>query len=224
MLLSQGAEAKIYVGDYKGKQCLIKERFIKKYRHPDLDKQITKERMRAESKAIKRCTESGILTPEIFYVDFEDRKIFMQYFSGSLTSKQYINEYLSNGLSESEEKLYKLCVGIGELIGKLHKNNIIHGDLTTSNFLVNPKSKDNFDEYELIVIDFGLSYYSQSAEDKAVDIYVLERALLSTHSNSPQMFNQVLDAYETVDEKSCREVITKFEEVRARGRKRTMIG
>lgn len=54
-LLSQGAEAKLYLSQFNGKQCLIKERFIKNYRHPDLDKQITKERIRAESKSMTRC-------------------------------------------------------------------------------------------------------------------------------------------------------------------------
>ena len=36
----------------------------------------------------------------------------------------------------------------------------------------------------LYSIDFGLSYVSKLAEDKAVDIYVLKRALVSTHPGS----------------------------------------
>ena len=35
-----------------------------------------------------------------------------------------------------------------------------------------------------ILIDFGLSSASNLAEDKAVDLYVLERAFVSTHPNS----------------------------------------
>ncbi len=38
-----------------------------------------------------------------------------------------------------------------------------------------------------MLIDFGLSYSSHLAEDKAVDLYVLERALLSTHPHSEQL-------------------------------------
>lgn len=34
------------------------------------------------------------------------------------------------------------------------------------------------------MIDFGLSYQSSLLEDKAVDLYVLERALLSSHPNT----------------------------------------
>ncbi len=35
------------------------------------------------------------------------------------------------------------------------------------------------------MIDFGLSYNSNIPEDKAVDLYVLERAFLSTHAQHP---------------------------------------
>jgi tRNA A-37 threonylcarbamoyl transferase component Bud32 len=34
-----------------------------------------------------------------------------------------------------------------------------------------------------ILIDFGLSFTSTIPEDKAVDLYVLERALISMHSS-----------------------------------------
>lgn len=35
-----------------------------------------------------------------------------------------------------------------------------------------------------VAIDFGLGYTKPLAEDKAVDLYVLERAFVSTHPNS----------------------------------------
>jgi TP53 regulating kinase-like protein len=34
-----------------------------------------------------------------------------------------------------------------------------------------------------VLIDFGLSFTSAIPEDKAVDLYVLERALISMHSS-----------------------------------------
>jgi TP53 regulating kinase and related kinases len=46
-----------------------------------------------------------------------------------------------------------------------------------------------------VLIDFGLSYYSTIPEDKAVDLYVLERAFSSTHPNSSRLFEKVLQAY-----------------------------
>lgn len=37
------------------------------------------------------------------------------------------------------------------------------------------------------MIDFGLSYTSTLLEDKGVDLYVLERAFLSTHPNTEDL-------------------------------------
>lgn len=46
------------------------------------------------------------------------------------------------------------------------------------------------------MIDFGLAYTSSLVEDKAVDLYVLERAFASTHPDSQPLFASVLKAYE----------------------------
>ena len=45
-------------------------------------------------------------------------------------------------------------------------------------------------------MDFGLAYQSSLVEDKAVDLYVLERAFSSTHPDSEPLFASVLKAYE----------------------------
>jgi TP53 regulating kinase and related kinases len=48
----------------------------------------------------------------------------------------------------------------------------------------------------LVLIDFGLAKNTESAEERAVDLYVLERALLSTHPQLPEaFFDEVLAAY-----------------------------
>jgi TP53 regulating kinase-like protein len=46
-----------------------------------------------------------------------------------------------------------------------------------------------------VLVDFGLAYTSSSTEDKAVDLYVLERAFASTHPNSEPLFGRVLEGY-----------------------------
>lgn len=224
-VIKQGAEAKLFLGEFNGQQCLIKERFQKNYRHPDLDAQLTKERMRAESKAISRCTAAGILTPKIFHMDLNERKIYMEYLDKSITAKVYINEIVPSieSAETRETKLSELAKRIGDVVGKMHFNNIIHGDLTTSNILLNPTS-DDLSTYDLIMIDFGLANYGQSGEQKGVDLYVLERALLSTHSGVPTLFGVILDAYKDANAKNWPGIIQKFEEIRARGRKRTMVG
>lgn len=227
-IIKQGAEAKLFIGNFSGKSCLIKERFVKNYRHPDLDTHLTKERMRAESKAISRCQAAGIITPRILHMDLKERKIYMEYFDKSITAKVYINEIIPKlaNSSEGKTRINNLAKEIGSCVGKLHANNIIHGDLTTSNILLDPLESDDgtFVDHNLILIDFGLSMYSQSTEQKGVDLYVLERALLSTHSGVPSLFDSILDAYGVANTKDSKDTVAKFSEVRARGRKRTMIG
>lgn len=140
----------------------------------------------------------------------------MEDIENSTTAKDYINKLNEDEENEENKKcIDKLAYEIGASVGKMHVNNIIHGDLTTSNILI----KAN----KIYFIDFGLSHVSTSAEDKAVDLYVLERALLSTHANSDRFFKKILLSYQD-NNKKYKEVITRFEEVRTRGRKRTMIG
>lgn len=224
-IIKQGAEGRLYLGEYKGEKCLIKERFIKKYRHQDLDTQITRQRMKAETKAAGRCQTAGIISPKILHMDLQERKIYMEYFDKAITAKEYIQRTVANKNEQVQEEVLKaMCTSVGGIIGKMHANNVIHGDLTTSNILINPKEEGNFAEYEVVFIDFGLSHYNQGSEDKGVDLYVLERALLSTHSEQPYLFDYMLQAYRKECGKDEESVVAKFEEVRARGRKRTMIG
>ena len=92
---------------------------------------------------------------------------------------------------------------IGTSIGSMHCCDIIHGDLTTSNMLLRYGTPP-----AIVLIDFGLSYISTLTEDKAVDLYVLERALASTHPESEsktsedRYIEKVLGAYKkTVGDK-----------------------
>uniref|UniRef100_A0A336KB71 non-specific serine/threonine protein kinase n=1 Tax=Culicoides sonorensis TaxID=179676 RepID=A0A336KB71_CULSO len=223
-LLQQGAEGRLFIGQYKGQKCLIKERFVKAYRHPELDTHLTKTRIKAEQKAAERCAKAGVLTPKIFEADLKERKIYMEYLETSITAKEYINRFLTESQDPDGKLMDRLTSMIGSAVGKMHSNNIIHGDLTTSNILIKPEIDGSFEEYELVMIDFGLSQYSTTTEDKGVDLYVLERALLSTHSKLEELFPKILEAYCKENEKGCKEVVAKLDEVRLRGRKRTMVG
>lgn len=71
---------------------------------------------------------------------------------------------------------------------------------------------------EIALIDFGLSYVKSSAEDKAVDLYVLERAFISTHPKLEKEFVEVLIAY---NEEA---VLKRLEVVKQRGRKKVAFG
>lgn len=67
------------------------------------------------------------------------------------------------------------------MVAKLHNHNYIHGDLTTSNFMIENGTGD------LVLLDFGLTTVSSSAEDMGVDLYVLERAFLSLHDHAAEL-------------------------------------
>ncbi|KAG8802309.1 serine/threonine-protein kinase bud32 [Serendipita sp. 399] len=78
---------------------------------------------------------------------------------------------------------------------------------------------------ELVLIDFGLSYQSSLVEDKAVDLYVLERAFASTHPESEGLFAAVLESYATeLGIKAWKSIKKRLDDVRLRGRKRSMVG
>ncbi|XP_046973413.1 EKC/KEOPS complex subunit TP53RK [Vanessa cardui] len=234
-ILKQGAEAKLYICNYLGKPTLIKERFKKNYRHPDLDLTITKERIKNEARSIVRCKTAGIRTPTLYLVDFERRRIYMEHFQNSITVKDFIINFSKLNISKdvTPNSLDVYACKIGQTVRKLHDNNIIHGDLTTSNMLLVEKTLSNVvddskwlhhDNVEIVMIDFGLSFIDSSTEDKGVDLYVLERALISTHNDYPDLFNKIFDAYKSFSKNNIKEIIAKYEDVRARGRKRTMVG
>lgn len=224
VLLLQGAEGKLYIGNHGGVRCLVKERFSKKYRHPDLDVQLTRQRIRAEQKAFERCKSAGVATPKVLTVDTPGRKIYMEYLENAITAKRFIDSVICDGI-EDNPKINSLATEIGRVVGVLHGHNIIHGDLTTSNMLLDPvvDTESQF-PFRLVMIDFGLSFHSLNVEDMGVDLYVLERALLSTHSQLPHLFGLMLDSYKKHNTYKVAETIAKYEAVRARGRKRTMVG
>ena len=81
--------------------------------------------------------------------------------------------------------------------------------------------------YEIVLIDFGLATQSIQDEDRAVDLYVLERAFGSTHPKQEHWFDQeVLQCQEGYRGAwgGSKVVLKRLEEVRLRGRKRSMVG
>ena len=108
---------------------------------------------------------------------------------------------------------------IGSSLAALHSSSLVHGDLTTSNMMIRAGSG------RLVFIDFGLASSRPEDEDKAVDIYVMERAFLSTHPGAEPLVEEVLRAYETAaGPVAWKGVGKKLRDVRMRGRKRSMFG
>ena len=87
-LFKQGAEARLRVGTFLGgKKAVLKERFAKKYRHPDLDAKLTKDRFRGEVRSLVRCkTIPGLRTPTLYFVD-QERSLFVMEFVQGMTCR-----------------------------------------------------------------------------------------------------------------------------------------
>lgn len=142
-----------------------------------------------------------------------------------------------------------LARAVGLAVGKMHDANIIHGDLTTSNIMIincpSPSRNSSSSSTELevnssvtmsdektetltalarvVLIDFGLGMTQATVEDKAVDLYVLERAFISTHPDSEVLVGAMLETYR-FSYRNANNTMNRLEQVRLRGRKRDMCG
>ncbi len=186
-ILAIGAEAVLTLE----KDKVIKERTKKKYRIPAIDARLRGSRTRREVKVLEKLHDLGF-TPKVLFSDNEEI-IEIEYLHG---------KKLADCLEQTD------CVALGKEIGRkikqIHDMGIIHGDLTTSNMIYSPP---------VYFIDFGLSFFSQKIEDKAVDLHVLEEALESKHHTiSHKVFSAVKETY------ADKEVLARLLEVELRGR------
>ena len=242
ILLSQGAEGKIFIGEFLSKKCVVKERFVKKYRVKELDQKLTKNRMLNESKNIARASKLGINVPTLYFVDLIERKIYMEYLDNSCQLKVILQAiYSQNDLSQYNTLIDKISNDLGNMISNLHSGDLIHGDLTPSNIILKIKEDTNSEllnnakekilenkNYDyMYLIDFGLSSVALSTtsgiEDKAVDLYVLKRAIISSNPKSEELFEKAMDIYQ----KNCKngkEIIERYKKVEMRGRKKLCFG
>ena len=166
--------------------------------------------------------------------------LYMEYIQGP-SLKEYLRTFFEKQ-REGKEKMdlfiHTLAIELGKLIAAIHNLGVIHGDLTTSNMLILEDGSSTSiltqqkQTFELVLIDFGLAKSSSSAEEQAVDLYVLERALLSTHPDLPDHFlDDVLKSYAEHatsavknPKKSQQSTLSRLEQVRLRGRKRECFG
>ncbi|MEM2702700.1 MAG: KEOPS complex kinase/ATPase Bud32 [Candidatus Bathyarchaeia archaeon] len=205
ILIKKGAEASIYLEDWCNRKVIFKKRHPKNYRIPELDRVLQIQRTKHEPQMIHKAKEAGVPTPIIFMVDLEEATIIMEFVEGKQI-KQILNDL-------SSEERRKLCHQIGMLIGRLHKNGIIHGDLTTSNMILTPHGN-------IVLIDFGLSEQSTEVEARGVDLHLMKRALASTHYKySDECFSAIIEGYEEVmGGETTRDVLNRIKEIEKRGR------
>ncbi|KAF2670364.1 serine/threonine-protein kinase bud32 [Microthyrium microscopicum] len=224
-LITQGAEALVYKTTFltPSTPTALKIRPPKTYRHASLDARLTRARILAEARVLVRCAREGVRVPAVLGADWEKGWLALEWIAGR-TVRHALDGWLKahgDDVGSSEGLEVKGLMGrMGKAIAQLHGVGVVHGDLTTSNVMV--ESEEGL-EGDVVVIDFGLAVMSVQEEDRAVDLYVLERAFVSTHPQAEGLFGEVLRVYAD-GYKGAKGVVKKLDEVRQRGRKKSMLG
>ncbi len=207
-IIRKGAEASLYNGHWFDKEVIFKYRIPKKYRLDELDKRIRHARTLNEARALIRVKNYGLNVPPVYEIDTKNSIIVMKYIQGNKL-KDILPKLDDNKKQEYLEK-------IGRYIAILHRNGHIHGDITTSNILITEKEK-------IFLIDFGLHEYSDTIEDKSVDLHLFKRVLISSHGSDYDLcYDAFLRGYKSEYNKTsmeeCKQIIKNIEVIETRGR------
>ncbi|PIV28815.1 MAG: Kae1-associated kinase Bud32 [Candidatus Altarchaeum sp. CG03_land_8_20_14_0_80_32_618] len=218
-LIAKGAESNLY----KDGEILIKERLKKDYRITEIDEKLRKKRTLGESKILQKL-KGELNVPEVIRVDDKNFKIFMKFMGGSL-----MKDLVKKDKEQTKRELKDIAVQLGKQIAKMHRLNVIHNDLTTSNIIISSLRSDiskagfeitNGEEKKVYLIDFGLSYVSQRTEDKATDLVVLEHSLNATGIGflAGDVIEGYKNIYEECNDKKADEIFKRMKEVKKRVR------
>lgn len=222
-LIAQCAESRVLGCTFFGHRAVYKHRFCKTYRNSVLDQKLREQRTVREARALVRCKRFGVSAPTVYFVDRKECVIVMSRIEGIPVRDLLDNVLVGTAIARA------VLEAMGEIVGLLHNGDMIHGDLTTSNFMSvasGGKSPSNsISRDDIVILDFGLVQDKQSAEERAVDLYVLERAVKSAHPQIERPEDAILAGYiRTVELNKGKQTVERLIAVRARGRKRSMIG
>jgi len=199
-VIKEGAEAKLFLTDFEGRKAVLKKRVNKRYRNKVLDNSLIKKRTRQEYSLLNKANNYGVRVPLTYSLDVKNGSLLMEFIDG-LRLKDYLNK--------GKNKL-SACKKVGKSIARLHKSNIIQGDLTTSNFIINNKNGP-------VILDFGLGQISPKIEDKATDLLNLKKTFLATHSSIKEGWRTITKEY-CKNYKLGQNVLIKLEEIEKRAR------
>lgn len=80
----------------------------------------------------------------------------------------------------------KIKTKLSQLLSSLHSYGIIHGDLHPSNIMINFLDSENINDFDLKIIDFGLSFFIKDLNEKNIKIY---DSLYMTHTKNKNIKN-----------------------------------
>ncbi len=154
----EGAEAVLTPVLFAGIPALRKERIAKSYRPSELDTRIRSSRTRVEARLLHKAKMAGVPSPVVLAVG-----------PCSITMSQIKGKTLH--MLEGKNVPASVWTQAGQYLARLHGANIIHGDFTPANLMLDGKI--------LSVIDFGLGSISHDTEDYAVDVVTMKKSLPS---------------------------------------------
>lgn len=195
-LIKKGAEADIFLIAWYGRKAISKMRNPKQYRNKYLDENIRKKRTLHEANMLSAVKNVDIKTPSLLFLDPLKAEIIMEYIDG-----HNVKDIMSS----------QLALDMGKYTSLLHNNKIVHGDLTTSNFI---KSGN-----DLVIIDFGLSFFSDRIEDRAVDFRLIKEILSSAHIEIfDQAYQNFITGYSNNTNNNMKKILRVVSEIEKRGR------
>ena len=196
-----GAEAVVTHTEFLGRDAVVKSRVRKGYRHPDLDDHLRTKRTKTEVRVMREARLAGVRSPVIYDTDLKEGTITMEYIHG---------ESVKSILDDEPDRADEICWKIGEMIARLHTRGISHGDLTTSNMIMN-------DDGEICLIDFSLGDTRVDIEAMGVDLHLMERAFTSAHSSIDNAYKMIIDSYKQHLPQADK-VLARVEDIKSRAR------
>jgi len=216
----RGAEATVEIatadagGAVGDARRVIKRRVPKRYRHPELDRALRRDRTVAEARLTSEARRAGVPTPMVYDVDVP---------AATLTLQHVGDRDLAAALGE------RWTAAVGRHLARLHGAGIVHGDPTTRNVRIAASAADGStagrsaeenvgdDDALTTLIDFGLAYHTGHVEDHAMDLHVFEGSVRATATDPTPLIEAFEAGYAEVGDD---DVLDRLRDVEGRGRYR----
>jgi Kae1-associated kinase Bud32 len=183
-LIQKGAEANLYQGTFLQRTVVIKERILKKYRHPVLDQELRLSRTQREARVLIAARSGGVSVPNLLGIDLTTTSLVMELIPGRI-----LDAVIGTQLDKTSRHA---LIELGRQAALLHRNDIVHGDLTLFNAILTPGN-------DVFLIDFGLAEFSATLERRAIDLFTLFHTIKGTHSAISDDCEQIVkEGYKTI--------------------------
>lgn len=216
--LHLGAEAEVWRGSWMGLPAVRKQRRLRSWRHPDLDDRLGRRRMIAEARLMARLHKSGLNIPVLYDCDLYEQELVMSNVPGLPLIE------LLNDPSIDDETVLQHLRCAGRSIRMLHRQAVVHGDLSTNNIMMTPDG-------EAVLIDFGLAKIEFETELYGIDLHVLFEILGASHPHREGAMEAILEGYSQCEKElgpapttsggdpvAMEDVLERFEVIRTRVR------